>query len=104
MTDIIDCPALHVRHIAKGYPFGDKVPKTVCLRRTVTADFIPGLGYLSSHKAGGGCDYPAWTNSYGAVCAVFSDGSKLGLKPDEFEVVEWHDPTLSPHEQDNERG
>ena len=30
-----------------------------------------------------------------------TDGDKLGLKPDEFEVVEWHvSPT--PHEQSRE--
>jgi hypothetical protein len=33
---------------------------------------------------------PVWTNSYGAVAAVFEDGEKLGLKPGEFEIVEWH--------------
>ncbi len=32
----IDCPALH--HRAQGYPFGDRVPRTVRMVKTVTAD------------------------------------------------------------------
>ena len=93
MSDIIDCPALHARHLHKGYPFGDKVPKTVRLKQMVTTDIIPGTAMFISPKplvAHDGRTYPAWTNSYGAVCAVFPDGDKLGLKPDEFEVIEWH--------------
>jgi hypothetical protein len=38
-----------------------------------------------------GEEYEAWTNSHGAVCAVFSDGERLGVKPYEFEVIEWQD-------------
>lgn len=91
MADIVDCPAIHVRAIAKGYPFGDKVPKTVRLRQTVTADYVPGIGFLSPAVAVYSATYPAWTNSYGAVAAVLADGKHLGLKPDEFEIVEWHD-------------
>jgi hypothetical protein len=92
MTEIVDCPALHARHIHKGYPFGDKVPKTVRLKQTVTTDVIAGAFFLSNPPlvAVNSATYPAWTNSYGAVCAVFPDGDMLGLKPDEFEVVEWH--------------
>jgi hypothetical protein len=35
-------------------------------------------------------DYDAWVNQHGAVAAILS-GGELGLKPDEFEVIEWHD-------------
>jgi hypothetical protein len=35
--------------------------------------------------------YMAWTNSHGAVAAILDDGRKLGVKPDEFEVVEFWD-------------
>lgn len=87
MTDIVDCPALHARHIAKGYPFGDKVPKTVRLKCRVRSDF-PFLNPVVVAETG--ITYPAWTNSYGAVAAVFPDGRTLGLKPDEFEIVDWH--------------
>ncbi len=91
MTDIVDCPALHVRRTDKGYPFGDKVPKTVRLKQTVTTDFIHGMPISKDVLvAVNNATYPAWTNSYGAVAAVFQDGKHLGLKPDEFEIVEWH--------------
>jgi hypothetical protein len=89
MADIIDCPALHAR--AKDYPFGDRVPRTVRLKTTVTTDAIVRL-VSPEHVAVApvGFTYPVWTNSYGAVSAVFPDGSKLGLKPHEFEIVDWH--------------
>lgn len=94
MSEMVDCPALHARHIAKGYPFGHRVPKTVRLKQTVTTDLIPGTHIFISPDplvAVNSTTYPAWTNSYGAVAAVISEGRHLGLKPDEFEVVEWHD-------------
>lgn len=93
MAEIVDCPALHARYINKGYPFGDRVPKTVRLKRTVTTDTVPGMGFISKDPkvAVIGTTYPAWTNSYGAVAAVYPNGSTLGLKPGEFEVVEWHE-------------
>jgi hypothetical protein len=34
--------------------------------------------------------YPAYTNSHGAVSAVMDNKQKLGVKPDEFEITEWH--------------
>lgn len=92
MAEIVDCPALRVRHIAKGYPFGDKVPKTVRLTKFTMTDFLPGIGFISAEPlvAHRGSILPAWTNSYGAVAAVYPNGKTLGLKPDEFEVVEWY--------------
>lgn len=86
-------PALTFR--SKLYPaaFRDRVPKTVRTPRPVYADFgfidrAQGLEPLATVPEG---VYPAWTNSHGAVSAVFSDGRALGLKPGEFEVVEWYD-------------
>lgn len=37
----IDCPALHKRMF--GYPYGDRVPRTVRMLVTVTAERIPGV-------------------------------------------------------------
>jgi len=93
--DIIDCPALHQQ--SANYPFGRRVPKTVRMLRHVTPDPMPGIGlaYLDQGKpipeATAEALIPVWTNSYGAVAAVLPDGQRLGLKPDEFEVVEWID-------------
>ncbi|WP_256580173.1 MULTISPECIES: DUF4406 domain-containing protein [unclassified Pseudomonas] len=91
----IDCPALH--HRAQGYPFGDRVPRTVRMVKTVTADPMPGIGfaYIKGEvpTAVISQTFRVWTNSYGAVSAVMPDGQRLGLKPGEFEVATWHDAT-----------
>ncbi|MGP5284137.1 DUF4406 domain-containing protein [Pseudomonas helleri] len=95
MEPQIDCPALHNR--AKGYPFGDRVPCTVRMVRTVTADPMPviGYGYIKGDvpTAVISQTFRVWTNSNGAVSAVMADGQRLGLKPGEFEVASWHDAT-----------
>ncbi|WP_282366529.1 DUF4406 domain-containing protein [Pseudomonas sp. PS02290] len=93
MDSVIDCPALHSR--SDGYPFGNRVPRTVRMVKTVTADPMPVLGY--SYIKGAvptaviSQTFPAWTNKHGAVSAVMPDGQKLGLKCGEFEVASWHD-------------
>jgi hypothetical protein len=92
MTDLVDCPALHARYTAKGYPFGDRVPKTVRLRCMVSSDLFMGDWLIARAMQ----EYPAWTNSYGAVSAVFPDGKKLGIKPDEFKIVAWHEKEDMP--------
>jgi hypothetical protein len=89
---IIDCPALHSQ--SKHYParFMGRVPKTVRMLRTVQADepmrFMPDWSDLIAEK---GMTYPAWTNSHGAVTAILDGRRRLGLKPDEFEITEWHE-------------
>jgi hypothetical protein len=95
----IDCPAFHKRFA--GYPYGDRVPCTVRMLVTVTADRIPGVELSHYPEVKEGHTYPVWTNSLGAVCAVMDDGARLGLRPAEFEVVTWHhlatDPVPQPH-------
>lgn len=89
---MLDCPALHKR--SETYPFGEKVPLFVLMLKTVTADPMPVLGFSTCPNgvppiALIGQRLPAWTNSHGAVAVVLQDGELLGVKPDEFEVVEW---------------
>ncbi|WP_457253081.1 hypothetical protein [Pseudomonas juntendi] len=88
----INCPALHQR--SDSYPYGDRVPRTVKMLKTVTADPMPGIGlaYIKGDApvAKEGQTYPVWTNSHGAVTAVMGDGMRLGLRPAEFEVESWH--------------
>ncbi|MFG0849649.1 hypothetical protein ACF8R4_08005 [Pseudomonas sp. FYR_2] len=99
----IDCPAIHKR--SSSYPFGERVPRTVRMLKTVTADPMPGIGlaYIKGDPplAKSGQTYPVWTNSYGAVTAVMEDGTRLGLRPEEFEVDSWHhlaaEPAPQPH-------
>ncbi|WP_256583292.1 hypothetical protein [Pseudomonas sp. SWI44] len=99
----VDCPALHKR--SSSYPFGDRVPRTVRMLKTVTADPMPGIGlaYIKGDApvAKAGQIYPVWTNSHGAVTAAMEDGTRLGLRPAEFEVESWHhlaaEPAPQPH-------
>lgn len=94
----IDCPALHKR--SNSYPFGDRVPRTVRMVKSVTADPMPGIGlaYIKGTVplATQNNIYDAWTNSHGAVAAVMPDGRHLGLRPGEFEVYTWHDLSSAP--------
>ena len=89
----IDCPALHKR--SNSYPFGDRVPCTVRMLKTVTADPMPIIGFAYIKGDIPVCRenqiFPAWTNSHGAVAAVLPNGKHLGLRPAEFEVDTWHD-------------
>lgn len=97
----IDCPALHQR--SDSYPYGDQAPRTVRMLKTVTADPMPGIGltYIKGNApvAKAGQTYPVWTNSHGAVTALMEDGTRLGLRPAEFEVDSWHDLAAAPAPQ-----
>ena len=88
---MIDCPALHERFPEKGYPFGNRVPAKIRMLKSVTSDFPMFFADREPLYAEHGSVYDAWTNSYGAVAAVLSNGKNLGLKPGEFEVIEWHE-------------
>jgi hypothetical protein len=94
----IDCPALHKR--SKSYPFGERVPRTVRMLKTVTADPMPciGFAYIKGDVpvATVGQSYLVWTNSHGAVAAVLPNGKHLGLRPAEFEVDTWHNLAPAP--------
>jgi hypothetical protein len=84
-----DSPALRFR--SPEYPprFGGLVPRAVLMRRTVRLirfSFHEGL----PSKAERGHTYPCWVNSHGAVAAILEDGTAIGVKPDEFEVTDWH--------------
>jgi hypothetical protein len=93
----IDCPALHKR--SASYPYGDRVPRTVRMLVTATADRIPGVELSHFPEAKAGQTYRVWTNSHGAVVAVMEDGNRLGLRPAEFEVDSWHQLTAEPTTQ-----
>lgn len=38
-----------------------------------------------------GTAWPAYVNRHGAVLAILEPGVMFGLKPSEFEVIEWHE-------------
>jgi hypothetical protein len=74
------------------YPahWNGKVPLKVKLKMTVMPDipliFVPDGGTLCIE----GNEYYVWVNKHGAVSAILPNGEQLGLKPNEFEVSEWH--------------
>ena len=95
MTHIDHGPAVNNRVTGHkdrsfNYPerFSGRVPKTIRTTRRVTPDF-PICIVKPDCIASAETEYPAWTNSHGAVCAILPNGEKLGLYPSEFEVVEW---------------
>jgi len=73
-------PAIKWR--SDSYPWGVQIPVKVRMRRRVTSDFPPVI------MARAGEMYYAHTNSHGAV-SVWIGEKKLGVKPGEFEVIEW---------------
>lgn len=85
----LESPAL--THRDKSYPanYRGRVPWKVRMACTVRPDmpFLakPGAVALVDHV------YEVWVNSYGAVSAICANGERLGLKPREFDIVEWHE-------------
>jgi len=84
-------PAL--KYKSPGYPvrFEGQVPKMVQMTKTVYSDIpLPGMPYAR-------CGEVHWVsvNSHGAVTVLFSENKELGVKSDEFEVVEYH-KTMEP--------
>ncbi len=86
-------PALEWKSDREGtfsYPehWHGKVPYKVKMLKTV----YPDIPFLCKEDTV--CErqkeYYAWVNSYGAVAAILENGEKLGLKPSEFEIIEWH--------------
>jgi hypothetical protein len=92
-TNPFDSPALTYQ--AKGYPFNGLIPYRVRMTKTVTPDsiFLYPKTFRSEIIARNGEEYSAWVNSYGAVAVIIDlveTNITLGVKPDEFEVTEWH--------------
>lgn len=64
--------------------FYGRVPKVIMMKCDVRSE-VPG----ERLTARDGLSYLAWTNKYGAVSAIFPNGQILGVKPAEFDVVEF---------------
>lgn len=73
------------------------------MRKEVTPDAL----VLQVSPAFSGCialagkTYEAWTNIHGAVAVVTESGKMLGVKPDEFMVLDWY-PCCSDFERATE--
>lgn len=84
-------PALQMG-LSEHYPasFNGRVPRVIRPTCVLRSDFP--LRTFPKHQdlvIQPSQTYLAWTNSHGAVAAILPDGRDLGVKPDEFEVVEW---------------
>lgn len=91
--------ALHLISNMKGsfaYPeqWERQVPLKVKMKTTVRPDF-PQI-FPSKEICIEGIEYYCQVNSYGALSAILPDGEYLGLKPGEFEVVEFHPESNYP--------
>ena len=78
-----------VTEIASDYPavFDGRIPKRIQMTKTVRAD-LPGSNCPAALR---GEQYACWVNQHGAVAACVGKHHRLGLKPEEFFVVEWHE-------------
>lgn len=74
------------------YPirFNGQVPLKVKMIHTVTSDLPMIFPDSADMICVAGNEYYVWVNSYGAVSAILDGERKLGLKPNEFEVTEYH--------------
>lgn len=82
---------------AEDYPpvWKGGVPRLVKMACTVRSDSLVLLKILGGGNSGGiemvahkDQVYECWVNSHGAVAVILKDG-RLGVKPYEFEVVDW---------------
>lgn len=81
-------PALTIQNVGYYPPhWKKKVPKRVRATRNVRSELPFGERTYARREI----EYDVYVNSNGAVCAILPDGELLGLKPDEFKVVDWHD-------------
>lgn len=62
-----------------------KQPKRVRILKRVISEILT----RPSLWANPGEEYECDVNPHGAVSIRFLDGNLLGVKPDEFEVIEW---------------
>ena len=87
-------PAL--KHQSESYPprYRGRVPWKIKMACTVRPDleFLVEKFLGKKHGTVAVMDevYECWVNMHGAVAAICRNGEKLGIKPAEFDVVEWH--------------
>lgn len=90
MKDFLTSPALQWQ--SEYYParYRGRVPLKVRVAKDVPPDlteFNKELKCLICFKDN---EYYVRVNSHGAVSAILPNGERLGLRPSEFDVIEWH--------------
>lgn len=89
LDDAADCAAAFylvcgLQHSVKPVPLPPVVPSRVRVYRRVAGDWP--IGHLVVVMPG---EYPCQSNRYGAVSILAGNGSQLGLRPSEYEPLEW---------------
>lgn len=76
------------RSAGGGYPaeFQGRVPWRVRLTRTVRPLPMHGRS-IAGYE---GEEFDVWVSRHGVVALILGDGKLLGVKPGQFEVIEWH--------------
>ncbi len=83
-------PAL--KKLSEHYPpnrFG-KVPLKIRMATTAKSDLPVFVQSNAEKVANKGEEYYVWCNSHGAMSAILPNGEKLGIRPAECEIIEWH--------------
>lgn len=93
-----ESPACSYR--SESYPYGDQLPHKVRMLTTVKSD-LPCM--TLAETAVQGEVYEVYTNSHGALSIYLPSGARLGVKPGEFEIVEWYDDCDKDVEEKDER-
>lgn len=93
MTNLTN-PALTDQSDSYPKAWGGKVPLRVRMLQTVRPDILLYRQDLSMFCKYGE-EYEVITNRNGAVSAIVS-GSLLGLRPHEFEIIEWYPERNTP--------
>lgn len=82
-------PAL--KYLSEHYPANrrGRVPLKVRMAKTAYPDlpFKPSENIVAHFDQ----EYYVWCNSHGAMVAILENGKRLGIKPSECEIIEWHD-------------
>lgn len=82
-----ESPALNIQSDIYPASWYGKVPKRVKMAKTVKSELPFGPRYIAE----AGKEYDCWTNSHGAVAVLLPNSEMFGVKPYEFEVIEWHE-------------
>lgn len=92
--DVIVAGGAIAEGMKDGYPsyFNGRIPLMVRMNTTVQSE-LPFPLCLDVPVCLFNKTYYVQVNSYGALSAIHDDGTTLGLKPGEFEIIEWHEGT-----------
>lgn len=95
----LDSSALKQRSAHYPAHWNDRVPKRVRLLCRVFPDCAwvwSTVEELQKLDRQAGEEHDVYVNSHGAVSVILPGFDQLGVRPDEFEVIEWHEEKAAP--------